>query len=90
MNARPRYGHYRLNGGRIIRLFDWPHQFYALLCSVYLHCAANWKQLVRSYSAAVGPIVPDKHVQFGDPRLNRSREIPPESIEGGIFDGYSR
>ena len=27
-----------------------------------------------------------KRVKFRDPRLNRSREIPPEAIGGGIFD----
>ena len=29
-------------------------------------------------------------VKFGDPRLNRSREIPPEAVGGGIFDGFLR
>ena len=43
-------------------------------------------------STFVGPIVPDKHVKFCDPRLNRSREIPPEAeaVGGGIFDGFFR
>ena len=27
------------------------------------------------------PIVPVKYVIFGDPGINRSREIPPEAIE---------
>ena len=36
----------------------------------------------------VGPVVPDKPVKSGDPRLNRSREIPPEATRGGIFDGF--
>ena len=31
------------------------------------------------------PIVSDKCVEFGDPRLNRSREIPPKAVGGGIF-----
>ena len=26
----------------------------------------------------VGPVVPDNRVKFGDPRLNRSQEIPPD------------
>ena len=36
----------------------------------------------------VGPIVPDKRVKYLDPHLNRSREIPPEAAEGGIFDRF--
>ena len=28
----------------------------------------------------VGAVVPDNHVKFGDPRLNRSQEIPPEAV----------
>ena len=28
-------------------------------------------------------------VKFRDPRLNRSREIPPEDVGGGIFDRFS-
>ena len=30
--------------------------------------------------------VPDKGVQFRDHRLNRSPEIRPEAVGGGIFD----
>ena len=37
-----------------------------------------------------GPFVPGKSVKFRGPRLNLSREIPPEAVEGGIFDGFSR
>ena len=36
----------------------------------------------------MGSIVPDKRVKFRDPRLNRSREIPPEAVEGGIFSTF--
>ena len=36
----------------------------------------------------VGPILSDKPVKFGDPRFNLSREIPPETVRGGIFDGF--
>ena len=36
----------------------------------------------------VGPLVPDKPVKSGDPRLNRSQEIPPEAAWGIIFDGF--
>ena len=34
----------------------------------------------------VTPIVLDKHVKFRGPySLSRSREIPPEAVEGGIL-----
>ena len=36
----------------------------------------------------VGPIVLDKPVKFCGPTLNRSREIPPEAVRGGIFDSF--
>ena len=29
----------------------------------------------------------DNRVEFGDPRLNRSREMPREAVIGGILDG---
>ena len=38
----------------------------------------------------VGPIVPNKPVEFRDPRLNCSREFPPEAVGGGIFDSFFR
>ena len=34
----------------------------------------------------VGLAVPDLCVKFPDPRLNRSLEIQPKAIGGGIFD----
>ena len=34
------------------------------------------------------PIVLDKHVKFRDPNLNRSQEIPPKAVGGGIFDCF--
>ena len=36
------------------------------------------------------PIVLDKRVQFCDPSLNRSREIPAEAGGGGMFDSFFR
>ena len=33
-------------------------------------------------------MVHDKHVKFRYPCLNRSREIPPEAIGGGIFNRF--
>ena len=32
-------------------------------------------------------MIHDKRLKFGDPRLNHSREIPPEAVGGGIFEG---
>ena len=34
----------------------------------------------------VQPIVPDKPVKFRRPRLNHSREFPPEVIGDGIWE----
>ena len=36
----------------------------------------------------VGPVVRNKYVKFHDTSLNDSREIPPEAVGGGIFDGF--
>ena len=38
----------------------------------------------------VGPIVPEKGVKFGCPRLNHSREIPPEAVGSGLIDSFFR
>ena len=35
------------------------------------------------------PAVLDKRVKFHDLSLNRSREIPPEAVRGGIFDVFT-
>ena len=40
------------------------------------------------YVRLMGPIVPDKRIEFGDPGTNHAREIPPEAVEGGILDGF--
>ena len=44
---------------------------------------------MTSYPADLWAVVPDNRVKFGDPRLNRPLEIPPEAVLGGIFDGFS-
>ena len=36
----------------------------------------------------VRTVVIDNFVKLGDPRLKRSREIPPEAVYGGIFDVF--
>ena len=40
------------------------------------------------YGKSVGPIVLDKLAKFRGPSLNRSPEIPPEAVGGGIFDSF--
>ena len=40
-------------------------------------------------SRFVGPIIPDNTEKFDDPRLNLSREIPPETVGGGSFGRFS-
>ena len=37
----------------------------------------------------MGPIVPDKCIQFRDPRLNSSGEIQPKAVGCGIFFRFS-
>ena len=37
-----------------------------------------------------GADCPGKRVKFCDPCRNHSREIPPEAVGGGIFDGCFR
>ena len=32
------------------------------------------------FGKLVGPFIPEKLVKFGDPRLDRSREIPPKAV----------
>ena len=36
------------------------------------------------------PVVRDKRVKFGDPRLNHSRYISPEAVWGGICNDFFR
>ena len=36
------------------------------------------------------PIVRNKCVKFRDPRISRSREIPPEAVGGCIWDDFVR
>ena len=36
----------------------------------------------------VRPMYPDQPEKNPDPRLSRCREIPPEAVGGGIFDGF--
>ena len=38
----------------------------------------------------VEPVLLDKRVKFHDNSLNRSSEIPPEAVGGGIFGCYAK
>ena len=68
----------------VAKLFDSFTQFVQ-----YFYLAADRKQQVTSYLTSLwGKIGPDMHVKFHDLRLNRSREILPEAVGGGIFDGF--
>ena len=42
----------------------------------------------NTFSAFMGPNVHDKPVKWRDPRLNRSRQIPPAAVVRGIFDRF--
>ena len=78
----------RLNIGRIIRLCR-PHQFYAPSFSIELHFAAEWKQLVTSILAGVCVAeCPRQAYKISYHRFNRSGEIRPEAVAGGIFDSF--
>ena len=37
-----------------------------------------------------GLTVPDTRMKFRDPSVNCSRKVPPEAVEGAIFDSFSR
>ena len=49
LDVSAKFGDSTLNSGRIIRLLGCQEPLHALLCSVYLHLSADWKQLVMSY-----------------------------------------
>ena len=57
-------------------------------CAVLAFC--SWPEAANDIISGkcVVPIVNDVHVKFRDPRLNRSWEIPPEAVGGGIFDRF--
>ena len=61
--------------------------FYAVLNAFCSQLEAACDVLSGSF---VRLIVPDNCVKFCDPRLNRSGEIRPKTIGGGIFDTFSQ
>ena len=80
VDVRAKFGDSRLNS-----LASWTRFTY--FCAVqYLIAFCSQPETDGDVLARFGgPIVPDKHVKFGDPRLNLSQEIPPEAVGGGIF-----
>ena len=84
VHVNAKFCDFRLNSGRIIRLFGCPDPFTHFCAVFYCAFAANRKRLVTSYPAGLwGPTIPNKHVKFCDPRLIGSREIPQEAVGGG-------
>ena len=78
------FGDYRLNSGRIIRLCPAGPVLHTFVEFCIAFCS---RQEAASYvisNAFVKAIVPDKCVKLCGPRLNRSREIPPEAVGGDI------
>ena len=49
---------------------------------------SNYSDVISS--EFLGTVIADKHVKFGGPRLNLSREISLGAVWGGIFGGFSR
>ena len=82
------FGDYRLNTGRIIRLFVRPDQFCALLCSLLTY--STWQKAAGDVISGmvVRPVVLDNGETFFDPCLNRSREISPTAVKGVIFEQF--
>ena len=88
MDVREKLGNSRLNGGKIIRLLANQTrftQFYAIFNCVLQPTGAASDVISGRF---MGPIGPDKNVKFDGHRTSDSREIPPEAIGGGIFDGF--
>ena len=90
MDVCVKFGNYRLNSGRIIRLsksrpfFQTVAQYFVAFC-----CRPEAASDVMS-SSFVGAIIRDKDAKFRDPYLNRSRQIPPEAVGRGSFDDFVR
>ena len=83
------FGDSRLHSGRIIRLC--PAGPVLRTCVQYLitFCSRPEEASDVIPSRFVGPADLDKRVKSNDPSLNRSREIPPEAVGGGILDCFS-
>ena len=89
MDVRVKFSDSMLKCGQIIRLFA-GHTRFTHVCVIFT-CIFQPTGKGNSdviYGKFVGPNVPDKPIKFRNPRLNRSREIPPQAVGGGIFDGF--
>ena len=74
-----------LNSGRIIRLFGQTRFMH--FCAYFIAFCSRPEAVSGVISGKfMVPIVRDKPFKFFDPCLNCSQEIPPEAIEGVIFD----
>ena len=77
---------------------QWPNYFTlwrttAILCITFVQYLFAFCSQLEAYSNVifgkfVGPLIPNNHVKFCDTRMNLSQEIPPETVWGGIFDGF--
>ena len=89
LDLRATFGISGLYNGRIIWL--WPTRpvlritFVQYLIAFYSRQEETSDVISGSF---VGPVNPDNDVKFGHPRRNLSREIPPEAVWGGIFNGF--
>ena len=69
---------------KLVKLFDFLSGWtrFAHTCAVFNNILQpNGSSLCGKF---VGPIVLDKYVKLRGPCLNRSREIQPEAVGGGI------
>ena len=81
MDARATFGESALNIGRTILFFGRSDPFYASLCPVFnwilQPTGSNWRcHIQQVYEANCPRLTCD----FGDHRMNLSREIPPEAV----------
>ena len=79
-----------LNSDRFIWFFGW-HDCFTHFCAVFdcIFCSQPEKAGNFVCGRFVGLMVRDKRVNFPDPDLNWSREIPPEAVRGRIFGSFS-
>ena len=87
MDICAKFGYYRLNSGRIYSTL-WPAAPILRTFVQYLIAFCSRPEAASDVISGrfVRPIVPDKYIKFGYPRLNNSREMPPEAVGSGIFD----
>ena len=86
MDVCVKLGDSTLNSGQIVKL--WPAGPFLCTFVQYLVAFCSRPEAVSDVTSGrfVGPMVPDKRVKFRYPRLNHSREIPPDAV--AVFDGF--